>query len=143
MPSASIRSLSQSTVAHFSTYYSRSLLRPSFQTVLDIVSKTFAAQMGRTIANNPNLSAVLSTSPQTITSPISYTIVNLAPFDEPVYVFFAIRSFFSLLTSVFLSRATAVTFIGLLYQTILSFFVVVRVLAVLLFHGSDAVYLLR
>ena len=37
---------------------------------------------------NPNLAAILSTSPQTLTTPVSYCLTNLIPFDQPVYVIF-------------------------------------------------------
>jgi hypothetical protein len=46
----------------------------------------------------------MATAPQTIVAPIYYTIDNLIPFDQPV--------------------ATAATFVGMLLQLILGFFVV-------------------
>lgn len=33
-----------------------------------------------------NLPALMATSPQTIVAPVSYTIVNLIPFNQPVLV---------------------------------------------------------
>lgn len=82
----------------------RSIIRPSVEASLSAISASFAMQITQNVANSTVLPALLSTSPQTITSPISYTINNLLPFDVPV--------------------ATAATFVGLLYQLILSFFVV-------------------
>ena len=46
----------------------------------------------------------MATAPQTIVAPVYYTIDNLIPFDQPV--------------------ATAATFVGMLLQLILGFFVV-------------------
>ncbi|KAF8991980.1 hypothetical protein BDQ17DRAFT_1223012, partial [Cyathus striatus] len=81
----------------------RTIIRPTVQTTLEAISKSFAASNAQQLSQ-VNLTAVLATSPQTITTPISYSIVNLAPFDIPV--------------------ASAITFVGLLYQLILSFFIV-------------------
>ncbi|KAJ3494215.1 hypothetical protein NLJ89_g10854 [Agrocybe chaxingu] len=66
----------------------------------------FALQLAARVTSSPdlNLTSFLSTSPQTIINPISYTIVNLIPFNQPV--------------------ASAVAFVGLIYCLILSFFVV-------------------
>ncbi|KJA21331.1 hypothetical protein HYPSUDRAFT_42197 [Hypholoma sublateritium FD-334 SS-4] len=82
----------------------RIILRPTVQATLDAISRGFANQVAQQAANLSNLPAILATSPQTITAPIAYELVNLAPFDIPV--------------------ATAVTFVGLIYQVILSFFIV-------------------
>ncbi|RDB27751.1 Nitrosoguanidine resistance protein SNG1 [Hypsizygus marmoreus] len=82
----------------------RSLIRPSVQTSLAAISQSYATQAVGQIINSPNLQALLRTSPQTVVAPISYTIDNLRPFDQPV--------------------ASAVTFVGLIYVLILSFFVV-------------------
>ncbi|KAF9036964.1 hypothetical protein BDZ89DRAFT_1061652 [Hymenopellis radicata] len=49
-------------------------------------------------------SELVSVAPQVITEPLSYTLVNLAPFDIPV--------------------ASAMTFVGLIYLLILSFFII-------------------
>ncbi|RDB16010.1 Nitrosoguanidine resistance protein SNG1 [Hypsizygus marmoreus] len=82
----------------------RSLIRPSAQAALEQISQTFAIQSAAQLASSANLTALLATSPQTVITPIGYTVHNLAPFDMPV--------------------ASAVTFVGLIYQLILSFFVV-------------------
>ncbi|KAF8965752.1 hypothetical protein BDZ97DRAFT_1810828 [Flammula alnicola] len=95
----------------------RSLIRPSVQASLEAFSGAFAMQTAHQVANSSNLASLLTTSPQTVTAPISYTIVNLAPFDIPV--------------------ATAVTFVGLIYQLILSFFVVMIAYSARDFSGLD------
>lgn len=82
----------------------RSLIRPSAQAALDKICQTFAMQSVTRLTSSPNLTALLTTSPQTFLTPISYTFRNLVPFDIPV--------------------ASAVTFVGLIYQLILSFFIV-------------------
>ncbi|KAF9484292.1 hypothetical protein BDN70DRAFT_989742 [Pholiota conissans] len=82
----------------------RSLIQPTLLASLEGISKAFAIQVAQRASNATNLAALLAQSPQTITAPISYTIINLAPFNIPV--------------------ATAVIFVGLIYQVILSFFVV-------------------
>ena len=58
------------------------------QATLDAISRAFANQVAQQAANLSNLPAILATSPQTITTPIAYEIVNLAPFNVPVYVEF-------------------------------------------------------
>ncbi|KAF5374176.1 hypothetical protein D9615_008810 [Tricholomella constricta] len=82
----------------------RSLIRPSAQAVLEKISQTFALQAMSQLASSANLTALALNSPQTVLTPIAYTFDNLIPFDQPV--------------------ATAVTFVGLIYQLILSFFIV-------------------
>ncbi|PPQ98228.1 hypothetical protein CVT26_003398 [Gymnopilus dilepis] len=51
-----------------------------------------------------DLVSLMSVSPQTVTQPVGYTLVNLIPFAQPV--------------------ASAVVFVGLIYLLILSFFIV-------------------
>ncbi|GLB45512.1 putative protein of unknown function (DUF3533) [Lyophyllum shimeji] len=82
----------------------RSLIRPSAQAALDQICAAFAKQAVARLTSSPNLTALLTTSPQTVLTPISYTFHILAPYDIPV--------------------ASAVTFVGLIYQLILSFFIV-------------------
>ncbi|KAF8189646.1 hypothetical protein BJ912DRAFT_925825 [Pholiota molesta] len=85
----------------------RSLIRPTVQTALDAVKSAYATQLATQVAASipsNNLTSLLAKSPQTIINPISYTIVNLLPFDQPV--------------------ASAVVFVGLIYLLILSFFIV-------------------
>ncbi|KAG5641496.1 hypothetical protein DXG03_005093, partial [Asterophora parasitica] len=72
--------------------------------ILDGITKTFARQAMAQLVSSPNLIAISRESPQTVLAPLGYTFDNLAPFDKPV--------------------ATAVTFVGLIYQLILSFFIV-------------------
>ncbi|KAG5636442.1 hypothetical protein H0H81_008032 [Sphagnurus paluster] len=82
----------------------RVLIKPSAQAALDSITQSFALQAASQLKSSSNLNALLTTSPQTVLTPISYTINNLRPFNIPV--------------------ATAVTFVGLIYQLILSFFIV-------------------
>ena len=64
-----------------------------------------AQRIAQSNADSTALASILAASPQTIVSPVYYTIQNLIPFDQPV--------------------ATASTFVGMLYQVIMGFFVVV------------------
>ncbi|KAF8624681.1 hypothetical protein AX17_007012 [Amanita inopinata Kibby_2008] len=81
----------------------RGLILPSVQATLQMISNHIALSVARQAATT-NFTTVLTTSPQTLVQPIFYQIRNVAPFDEPV--------------------ASAVTFVGLLYQVILAFFIV-------------------
>ncbi|KAL0945267.1 hypothetical protein HGRIS_000778 [Hohenbuehelia grisea] len=85
----------------------RAIIRPSVEGTLQIISKTFASQFAKQLASSSpaNVTNILINAPQIITQPISYTIFNLRPFDIPV--------------------ASAVSFVGLIYLLIISFFVVV------------------
>ncbi|KAH8825208.1 hypothetical protein DL96DRAFT_1817771 [Flagelloscypha sp. PMI_526] len=80
----------------------RSFLRPNIQTAIPAVTSAFAKQHAKQLAANSNFTALIGAAPQLATTPISYTIDNLIPFDIPV--------------------ATAVTFVGLIYLLILTFF---------------------
>ncbi|KIL66622.1 hypothetical protein M378DRAFT_123787 [Amanita muscaria Koide BX008] len=83
----------------------RSLLIPSAQSILGVVSKQVALNVTRAVGErNLNITTLSTTSPQTLVQPVSFRLNNLAPFDIPV--------------------ASAVTYVGLLYQTILAFFLV-------------------
>ncbi|KAK0450591.1 uncharacterized protein EV420DRAFT_1766667 [Desarmillaria tabescens] len=84
----------------------RSLVRPSVQTTLAIISQVFAQSFLRQVASSSSstLASISTTAPQILTEPISYTINNLRPFDVPV--------------------ASAITFVGLIYVLVLSFFIV-------------------
>lgn len=95
----------------------RSLIRPGVQQILSIVSEEFAAQFAKQISNQTTLPQLMNTAPQVVTAPIGYTIQNLRPFDIPV--------------------ATAVTFVGLIYMLILSFFIVMTQLAARQASGLD------
>ncbi|KAF9006356.1 hypothetical protein BDZ89DRAFT_1095447 [Hymenopellis radicata] len=81
----------------------RTFIRPVAQATLLAISDSFAEQR---VANmsSARFSALASTAPQAISKPLSFTLVNLAPFDIPV--------------------ASAITFVGLIYLLILAFFVV-------------------
>ncbi|KAF8802870.1 hypothetical protein BYT27DRAFT_7145655 [Phlegmacium glaucopus] len=81
------------------------LIIPSVLPALDAITKSIALQNGQRLSNSSLLSSILSISPQTIVQPVSYTLANLAPFNVPL--------------------ASAVTYIGLIYQIIISFFMVV------------------
>ncbi|KAH8822364.1 hypothetical protein DL96DRAFT_1714692 [Flagelloscypha sp. PMI_526] len=82
----------------------RALIRPSCEAALQMISKQFAATYIQKIASAPNLQTLATNTPTVLSSPISYTIVNVHPFDVPV--------------------ATAVTFVGLIFLLLLSFFIV-------------------
>ncbi|KAJ7673380.1 hypothetical protein B0H17DRAFT_1083245 [Mycena rosella] len=70
-----------------------------------------------------HLARLISTAPQTVTMPIGYTVTNLRPFDVPL--------------------AEAVTFVGLIYMLILSFFIVMISNAGRLASGLDTHLTLR
>ncbi|KAL0572094.1 hypothetical protein V5O48_009872 [Marasmius crinis-equi] len=85
----------------------RSIIRPTVQGVLEATAERFALQFARQVLANSTSSSLqnlFSNAPQVVTRPIGYTIVNLRPFDVPV--------------------ASAITFVGLIYLLILSFFIV-------------------
>ncbi|SJL15590.1 uncharacterized protein ARMOST_19091 [Armillaria ostoyae] len=82
----------------------RSLIRPSVQALLAVISQDFAQQFVAQLASSSSLSSIARSAPQILTEPISYTTNNLVPFDIPV--------------------ASAITFVGLIYLLILSFFIV-------------------
>lgn len=84
----------------------RSLIRPSVQTTLAAISQVFAQAFLRQVGSSSSntLASISTTAPQILTEPISYTIDNLRPFDIPV--------------------ASAITFVGLIYVLVLSFFIV-------------------
>ncbi|KAJ7136852.1 hypothetical protein C8R44DRAFT_838261 [Mycena epipterygia] len=71
---------------------------------LEGISQAVALQIARNVSSAPNIATLLSTAPQVVTRPIGYTVTNLCPFDVAV--------------------ASAVTFVGLIYLLILSFFIV-------------------
>ncbi|KAF7364308.1 DUF3533 domain-containing protein [Mycena sanguinolenta] len=71
---------------------------------LEAITQQFALQFLKNISSSSNIGTLLSTAPQIVVRPIYYTVDNLRPFDVPV--------------------ASAVTFVGLIYLVILSFFIV-------------------
>ncbi|KAJ7154103.1 hypothetical protein C8R46DRAFT_1006043 [Mycena filopes] len=70
---------------------------------LDALTYQFGLQFAKNMSSLPNIASIISTAPQLISRPIYYTVDNLRPFDVPV--------------------ASAVTFVGLIYLLILSFFI--------------------
>ncbi|KAG7094963.1 hypothetical protein E1B28_005764 [Marasmius oreades] len=83
----------------------RSVIRPTVEGVLETIAERFAQQFAqKTASSSSNLQDLLTNAPQVITRPIGYTINNTRPFDIPV--------------------ATAITFVGLIYLLILTFFIV-------------------
>jgi hypothetical protein len=66
----------------------------------------------------------MTISPQTITTPIWYILDNVAPFNIPVYAFFFFAPVNVLIFTFF--RASAMTLVGLIYQLIFTFMIVVR-----------------
>ena len=91
----------------------RSLVRPSIDGALRAITQQISLQVAQQVTaasgSDARIAEILRTSPQTILSPVGYVINNLIPFDQPV--------------------ATAATFVGMLYQLIMSFFVVMISLA--------------
>ncbi|KAH6910148.1 hypothetical protein BKA70DRAFT_1560776 [Coprinopsis sp. MPI-PUGE-AT-0042] len=93
----------------------RSLVRPSLDGALRAITQQISLQVSQQLTSSGSsgsdaqIAEILRTAPQTIISPVGYTIDNLIPFDQPV--------------------ATAATFVGMLYQLIMSFFVVMISLA--------------
>ncbi|KAJ6553031.1 hypothetical protein B0H19DRAFT_950003 [Mycena capillaripes] len=73
-------------------------------TQLETISQSLALQIAKNVSSLPNIGTLLSTAPQIVTRPVGYSVHNLHPFDVPV--------------------ASAVTFVGLIYLLILSFFIV-------------------
>jgi len=67
------------------SFPSRSIIRPSIQASLEMISRRFALQTAAQAASsNINIGSLLSISPQTLIAPLSYQLVNLIPFDQPV-----------------------------------------------------------
>ncbi|KIY68806.1 hypothetical protein CYLTODRAFT_421258 [Cylindrobasidium torrendii FP15055 ss-10] len=81
----------------------RNLIRPVAQATIQTIADHFAQQRLSQLSNETVLH-FMATSPQALTKPISFTLVNLAPFNQPV--------------------GSAITFVGLIYLMILSFFIV-------------------
>ncbi|EKM78185.1 hypothetical protein AGABI1DRAFT_75662 [Agaricus bisporus var. burnettii JB137-S8] len=84
----------------------RNLISPTVIQILDQLSQRFAIQFTQQVASSTSavsLANVALTSPQLLTLPVYFTMVNLRPFDEPV--------------------ASAPSFVGLIYLLILSFFI--------------------
>ncbi|KAJ7319411.1 hypothetical protein DFH08DRAFT_713771 [Mycena albidolilacea] len=71
---------------------------------LDAITLQLTLQFLKNISSSANVGTLLSTAPELVARPIYYTVDNLRPFDVPV--------------------ASAVTFVGLIYLLILSFFIV-------------------
>ncbi|KAJ6537651.1 hypothetical protein B0H19DRAFT_961885 [Mycena capillaripes] len=71
---------------------------------LEAITHQFTLQFIKNISSSSNVATILSTAPQLIARPIYFTVENIRPFDVAV--------------------ASAVTFVGLIYLLILSFFIV-------------------
>ncbi|KAK0454815.1 hypothetical protein EV421DRAFT_1759383 [Armillaria borealis] len=82
----------------------RTFIRPSVEMSVQNIVHNFAVEIAAEIQAQNNLTALLSVSPSTLVQPIYYTLDNVRPFDVPV--------------------ATAVSFVGLIYLLILSFYIV-------------------
>ncbi|PPR00314.1 hypothetical protein CVT24_004601 [Panaeolus cyanescens] len=83
----------------------RGLLIPSTQARLIGVGRASSVQvMQSAVSSGVNVSAIVAASPQTLASPVGFTIRNLAPYDQQM--------------------AFGVTFIGLIFQMILAIFIV-------------------
>ncbi|KIY66183.1 hypothetical protein CYLTODRAFT_423687 [Cylindrobasidium torrendii FP15055 ss-10] len=81
----------------------RSIIRPVSEATLQSIYDNFARQRVANMSSS-TLGSLASSSPQSLTKPVAHTLFNLAPFDVPV--------------------ASAITFVGLIYLLILSFFIV-------------------
>lgn len=81
----------------------RSLIRPAVAALLLPISKSFAVKRLSSLSSS-TFAELTTRSPQAVITPFFYAEHNLAPFDIPV--------------------ASAVTFVGLIYMLILSFFIV-------------------
>ncbi|PFH46702.1 hypothetical protein AMATHDRAFT_69276 [Amanita thiersii Skay4041] len=94
----------------------RALIRPSVTQGLEFIVEQIAFDLAKQVATT-NLTAILTAAPQTLIRPVSYKLRNLEPFDMPV--------------------ASAVTFVGLLYLLILTFFIVMIGNGAREFSGMD------
>ncbi|KAJ3783309.1 hypothetical protein GGU10DRAFT_317086 [Lentinula aff. detonsa] len=94
------------------------ILSPTVQAVLISTSQKFAQSYATELAStSANLTNLLLNAPQIVTQPISFIINDLKPFDIPV--------------------ATAMTYVGLIYTLILSFFIVNISLSARLMSGLE------
>lgn len=64
---------------------SRSLIYPTIQGELTAVTTQFSTEFVRMISS-ANLTQIAINSPQTIAQAVDYQLVNIRPFDVPVYV---------------------------------------------------------
>ncbi|KAJ3777776.1 hypothetical protein FB446DRAFT_633441 [Lentinula raphanica] len=95
-----------------------SVLSPTVQAVLISTAAKFAQTYATELASSSsNITNLLVNAPQIVTQPISFTINDLKPFDIPV--------------------ATAMTYVGLIYTLILSFFIVNISLSARLMSGLE------
>jgi hypothetical protein len=84
---------------------SRNLLRPNLHATLSAVAQAFARQHAQQLSKNSKASSIVAAVPQLATTPISYTINNLIPFDVPV--------------------VSAITFTGMVFLIIILFVLLV------------------
>ncbi|KAJ7099307.1 hypothetical protein B0H15DRAFT_542486 [Mycena belliarum] len=101
----------------------RNIILPLVSSQLEQASRTFALQFARNISLTSNTTALLSIAPEIIIQPIYYTVSNIRPLDN--------------------SLASAVTFVGLIYLLILSFFMVLVSLRAREASGLDHLLTLR
>ncbi|KAJ7641202.1 hypothetical protein FB45DRAFT_353578 [Roridomyces roridus] len=85
---------------------------------LDAITHQFALHFIADLPTATNAATLLSSAPELVARPIYYSVANLRPFDVPV--------------------ASAVTFVGLIYLAILSFFVVMLAAAAREASGFEA-----
>ncbi|SJK97669.1 uncharacterized protein ARMOST_00922 [Armillaria ostoyae] len=102
----------------------RTFIRPSVETSMQNIVHNFAVEIAAELQAQNNLTALLSVSPSTLVQPIYYTLDNVRPFDVPVQVHFRLVRVASSPLKAIHNRATAVSFVGLIYLLILSFYIV-------------------
>lgn len=56
------------------------------QLPLTFLAQRVSMQVAQRFANSTNMASILTTSPQTVTASVGFTIQNLAPFDQSMYV---------------------------------------------------------
>ncbi|KAJ7758967.1 hypothetical protein DFH07DRAFT_867947 [Mycena maculata] len=88
------------------------------ENIYHTICQSFALQIAKNVSAASNAGTILASAPQIVTRPIGYTVNNVRPFDVLV--------------------ASAVTFVGLIYLLILSFFIVMIVSSARLASGLEA-----
>ena len=89
-------------IVSFFDFSSRNLLLPTIRSILPVIDREFSAQFVSTLTIEQISAIRNSASPEVLTKPIYYAMVNLRPFDVPV--------------------ASAVVFVGMIYLLLLTFF---------------------
>lgn len=80
---------------HFHSMLCLFIIIFQIQTSLDSIQDNYSIQQAVNLSTASNLPSLLSVSPQTVTLPVSYTIVNVVPFNQPVYDFLPFHLFSS------------------------------------------------